>query len=1338
MSSAEPRFLAEKGETPYPSPLGPLSAEQLAALLEASPAASISWSASGLPRPGASAEDTTELPGDKSSRSATLTSLRLVVREPRAQRAAKEAAKEAARASLPLPADASFSGPALAADDSAPNPLLADQSDSSAITADDSFSGAAALEAYREDLDEDSDSGSALPRPSLPSDASDSNPSTAFPMIAASEATKTGGPEDLSGPRPDSDPVARRRKLLRAGARRLPVLRAADKTSGKTGEQPSADFILKQPIGRGGQAQVWRSIQTSLAREVAVKRLIAPDSESVVEFLQEAYTTAELDHPNIVPVYDLGRIEENGAETPLLAMKLARGQAWNQLIKDDRARDDFVLEDFLAKHLPILMAVCNAVAYAHSKGIIHRDLKPHQVMVGEFGEVFLMDWGLAVSLRQAGGPVLSREGFPKRRALSAASNCCGTPAYMAPEQTLESTERLGLATDIYLLGAILFELASGQAPHWEDNAQAAFHRAMLNEIGALPENCPAELRDLLKRALATDPAQRPAGAREFRDALEGYLNGSSRRRESRQLAEEVVQAYAQELEPGYRELTERLAKLDRARALWPENPDLEYLRERLLEEFAEMALESGDLALADAQANRLEKNPRKIHLLARIRLLERSRRRRERQHRILLGAVVAILGCLALLGIVAEGQRRRALEEATSARQSEYLSNMQFARICLADGRADRARRYLVQAPDDLRHWEWGYLMRRCQMEEASRFFLGGASTAEFSPDANKLVLAALDSGEIALWDSREQTEKRLAFPGGDWIRDARFSLKGSAVAAAGRSGVAVWEASPGALVGSSAPWGEPRLLTLGAGVPSAARAVAWGPNGRLLAAALENGQTAIWRWDANEPSIMGPGELLPEKILPQRIFDGPGAPASSVALGREGRSLAAGFEDGTARVWNLDFDAPSTEPLILRSRGRTIRSVRFDPAGTLLAAAVDDGTVQLWRAADGTLSATLAGHADAVWSAEFNPSGEWLATASADGMLKLWEVSSGRELACVDAGGASGLRSARFDLDGQKLAAVSADGRVRVWNAFLMAKSRATLSARGSGPMRDADFSPDRNWTAAALSDGTIRLWAAADSRRESRLFGSRGEAPIASVRFSPDGQTLLSASLDGRATLWNSLSGRKVRELRGHGGPVNEATFSPSGSRAATASDDGSVRVWNAESGELLLEIAIPGGSAARGVAFNADGSRLATASDDGVARVWDGARGELLLEIGGHRAGLASVAFGRGSSLLATASDDGTAKLWDARSGAWLRTLEGHSGPVASVAFSPNGLRVATASDDGTARIWDALSGRELASLRGHLDAVETARFSPDGKRVVTCGRDGRVVAWEAASF
>jgi serine/threonine protein kinase len=456
----------------------------------------------------------------------------------------------------------------------------------------------------------------------------------------------------------------------------LPTGTLADMKSLQSG---NADFVLQKLIGKGGQGEVWEAWQSSLRRLVAVKCLMSGD---ISEFLQEAYTSGELDHPNIVPVYDLGRIYDGEKEQPLLAMKKVQGSPWNELLKADRKDEELKKEAFLIKHLRILVDVCNAVAYAHSKGIIHRDLKPSQVMVGQFGEVFLMDWGLAVYVESDMSDI-SSESLPKFSTLKTASNRCGSPAYMAPEQTMETTTELGFWTDIYLLGAILFELAVGKPPHASETAEGAYFMAVLNEFCDIPDDIPGDIHRLMFNSLSTDPVDRPESATAFRDALEDYLSGASRQRESREMVEVVKMSLAEvDLESlDYGHVAQLTQRLSRALQLWPENSEAEEVRQRLLGRHAQLAFEAGDLQLAYSLAGSLADDLERMNLLREIGNERKKKERVQRQRRVLMIAS-QILTLIVLIGSAfyyvrearaeTERLRREAEIEKESARLELY------------------------------------------------------------------------------------------------------------------------------------------------------------------------------------------------------------------------------------------------------------------------------------------------------------------------------------------------------------------------------------------------------------------------------------------------------------------------------------------------------------------------------------------------------------------------------------------------------------------------------------------------------------------------------------------
>ncbi|QDU61665.1 Serine/threonine-protein kinase PknD [Planctomycetes bacterium Pan216] len=234
---------------------------------------------------------------------------------------------------------------------------------------------------------------------------------------------------------------------------------------------------LTELHGRGGFGEVWRGHQAALNREVAVKQL-RPDShkdaEATQRFLREAHIIASLQHPNIVPIYDLWADEEG---FPRYSMRFVQGKTFDEVITEfhqrtrDRRRDRVELNEMLY----IFLAVCDAIAFAHAHGVIHRDLKPENIMVSDFGQVVVLDWGLAKIVDTAsdapsppgGGEAKGATPLPKRfgSVITGGGAIVGSPTYMSPEQAAGLGEAIGRTTDIYGLGGILYRMLTGSVPH---------------------------------------------------------------------------------------------------------------------------------------------------------------------------------------------------------------------------------------------------------------------------------------------------------------------------------------------------------------------------------------------------------------------------------------------------------------------------------------------------------------------------------------------------------------------------------------------------------------------------------------------------------------------------------------------------------------------------------------------------------------------------------------------------------------------------------------------------------------------------------------------------------
>jgi len=306
-------------------------------------------------------------------------------------------------------------------------------------------------------------------------------------------------------------------------------------------------------VARGGMGAILRVWDEDLRRELAMKVVLGSEGKArpdelppkvLGRFLEEAQVTGQLDHPGIVPVHELG-FDENGGV--YFTMRLVRGRDLKEVFELVRARDP---EWNLTRALWALLKVCEAMAYAHSKGVIHRDLKPANVMVGRFGEVYVMDWGLARVLGQPDRHDLRLKRTDtsfsfvesERRAdvshsadsvlFTMDGDVVGTPAYMAPEQARGEIERLGPRSDVYSVGAMLYHLLGGDMPYLEQGQKASQHMVLRWVLEGPPKplhekdpTLPHEVVAICEKAMGREPAERYADMGELADDLRAYLEG---------------------------------------------------------------------------------------------------------------------------------------------------------------------------------------------------------------------------------------------------------------------------------------------------------------------------------------------------------------------------------------------------------------------------------------------------------------------------------------------------------------------------------------------------------------------------------------------------------------------------------------------------------------------------------------------------------------------------------------------------------------------------------------------------------------------------------------------
>lgn len=276
-------------------------------------------------------------------------------------------------------------------------------------------------------------------------------------------------------------------------------------------------YALVRTLGRGGMATVYLAQDQELDREVALKVLDLPDTSGDLakRMLREAKIVARLEHPGIVPIHDVGILPDKRV---FYTMKHVKGDRLDQFAPTN-----------LPERLRVFQQICQAVGFAHARGVIHRDLKPQNVMVGGFGEVLVMDWGLAKVLNQT-------EEFPSDKAsavhqkadvpLTEHGSILGTPAYMAPEQASGENTKLNERTDVFALGAILYFLLTGFAP-FPDSSNASIDRNRLIPPRKRDRKIARSIEGVCLKAMAYRQEDRYANALELANDVVRYLDGFS-------------------------------------------------------------------------------------------------------------------------------------------------------------------------------------------------------------------------------------------------------------------------------------------------------------------------------------------------------------------------------------------------------------------------------------------------------------------------------------------------------------------------------------------------------------------------------------------------------------------------------------------------------------------------------------------------------------------------------------------------------------------------------------------------------------------------------------------
>ena len=1062
-------------------------------------------------------------------------------------------------------------------------------------------------------------------------------------------------------------------------------------------------YSIQSEHARGGLGRILVAQDVRLDRPVAVKELLRSGADAEARFTREALITARLQHPSIVPVYDLAW---HSSGKPFYAMKLVSGRSLSTLIKEKTT-----LAERLAL-LPNVIAVADAMAYAHGEGVIHRDLKPSNVMVGPFGETIVIDWGLAADLRSARCPSRFVTGAYEiaTSGLTVVGTVLGTPEYMPLEQS--QGKPVDERADVYAIGAILYHVLAGCAPYQGGSSAEVLAKVAKEDPVPIRQRLPGvpqELATIVGKAMSRDAAARYPTAKELADDLKRFQTG------------QMVSAHSYS----------RMAII--RRWLW-RNRTPALVAAASLVMLAVMGATS--LRRIIREKDRAE-DARRVAEKAQIASEESRSRAEESRNDLILQQASAALerdptAALAWLKLYPMRGPKMPLVRDIAAQAYSFGVAKHVFHTAANPATVAKTRAPVSFSPDgkrlalatgdnsiELRDVLSGRKLAALNHD-------GSVRTVQFSPQGESILFFDSENPALYVWNPEAQVHELRGHTGN--LSAALFSPDGRLIASAAADGtIRIWDLH------------HERHSVLS--VPdSPATQLAFSPNGKQLASSGQDG--VVWLWDL--------------ATMRGRALRGHSGDVAVLAFAPDGRRLASAGRDSQVIIWSLATGSRST----LRGHVGFVLNVAFSPDGALLATGGQDKTVRLWNVGTCRLWQSRS-QANEVWGLAFSPNGKSIAVSSQNGSIELWDFATGTSE--VLRGHTADIYELLYSPDGRFLASFGMDKQTRVWD---MQVDRPIVLSGHRDEVYHVAFLPSSRQIVSASRDQSIAVWDL--SNGDYRSFrGHRGL--VFRVAAFPDGRNIASAGFDGTVRAWDVMTGQgrilhrhrglawdvaissdgklvasggddgivavshasgdQVRRMYGHDGQVRSIAFSPDGALVASAGADKTVRVWNLHTGQA--QVLEGHRDLVYRVTFSPNGRLIASASYDKTVRIWDVAAAAAARVLSEHRARVRTVAFSPQGQWVASGAGDGTVWLSNIGTGASY-PLRGHRNEVRYVSFSPDGDLLASASDDGTVRLW-RVSTQSLVSMGRHRKAVLVVRFSPDGRSMATASTDDLVKVW-----
>jgi WD40 repeat protein/tRNA A-37 threonylcarbamoyl transferase component Bud32 len=1057
-------------------------------------------------------------------------------------------------------------------------------------------------------------------------------------------ATANGDPEatiDAAQPAPVST------------VRVVPAEAAPDADYPELVEVERRHYAIVRELAKGGVGRVLEARDLRLGRQVAIKELLPKNRDTARRFEREARITARLQHPAIIHVYEAGMWP--GGE-PFIAMALVPGRSLDKVVAEKAT-----LVERLAL-VPNVIAVADALAYAHSENVIHRDLKPGNVLVGEFGQTVVIDWGLAKDL----GETITESKQSVAMRLRASSDetlsggVVGTPAYMPPEQA--RGEAVDQRADVYAIGALLYKVLTGIAPYTGESSRQVLELVKLLPPVLVDERepgAPPELVAIVAKAMAREPNDRYRSAGELARDLQRFQTGqlvAAHRYTTGQLVWRFLRRHRLPFAVGAVALAAlAVVGVVSVRRVLAEKARTEAKRYALLEERGrtELLADRAGPALVYLVAAARDRNP--DGALAFL-LAEAMRPFQAEQAPLRVGAGSAIVAASS------DGARLAIGTEKLMWIEAGRVGELQGIRRCRALA-FDASGRQLAAGDDDgvARVWSDG---------SPSPLVLAGHAgpvlDVAFSADSHRLVTASSD-GTARVWELPGGRPLAISHCHASSVTSARFDPSGGRIATASEDGSAcVWSVEGDA------------LITPLRGHTGPVRSARWSPDGKRVVTASDDGTAYVWNADLGKPVVQPlkhakavvAAELAPDG---QRVLTASADHTAIVWELPEAIDRAAspvGGASGGAQVPAGDAPLPVARPVV-RLVGHTdaIVAAAYDARGNRVATAGLDGIAKVWDAATGHAMASFE-HANGVATLAF--AGDRLVTGDHAGTVHIWDVThsiagDGHELkspvhalaALPDGTIAAGTDDSRVTLVGPagkrelwhlaRVLAVAAepgtlvsggeDPQPIVWDV----RTGAPRCRLGSHEVATRALATAAGVVAIALPDA-IEVWAT----RDCRLLGRRvtSGTGLAAIAIRSDGALVVAGGEDGRVLVWDRAGewAAPPRAIDARlGGAVRALALSPAG--ALLVGGDGAARIIDLQGNELAT-LDGPFGNVTA-VAW-LDDTLAVTANSEGLARVWDADKGKLLAVRGIPGAGVSAVAVA--GSTLWTGGDDGRVRPWD----------------------------------------------------------------------------------------